>query len=156
VQNRFTMNPVVFVMICFAMARARNTRDCMKLFMIAMTLMSMQDTERMPFSSWSPPNYQNQTRRSIGFYLLSGLRNALTGDLDHQQCPLINTIEQGSDQDFRRMFRVSRLVFAAILNELSADLQDGMSRNRGRNSSVSSFIASASHEMFLIKVFSLP
>jgi hypothetical protein len=129
------MNPLVYMMIACSMARARNPRDLMKLGMIALTLMSMEDTEWMPASSssWSNRNYPNGMRRKIGFYLLSSLRNAPTGDLDHHQCPLIHTIEKGSDQEFRQTFRVSRFVFAAILNELKADLQDGFSRNRGQN-----------------------
>ena len=85
----------------------------------------MEDTEWMPASSssWSNRNYPNGMRRKIGYYLLSSLRNAPTGDLDHHQCPLIHTIEKGSDQEFPQTFRVSRFVFAAILNELKADLQ---------------------------------
>ena len=79
------MNPLLFGMIACLMAQSRNPRYLMKLGMIALTLMSMQDTEWMPASSslWSDRNYPNQMRRRIGFYLLSRLRNAQTGDLDH-------------------------------------------------------------------------
>jgi hypothetical protein len=128
------MNPLLYMMVACSIARARNPHDLMKLGMIALTLMSMEDTEWMPASSssWSNRKYLNGMRRKIGFYLLSSLRIAPTGDLDHHQCPLIDTIEKGSDQESRQTFRVSRFVFAAILNELKADLQDGFSRNRGQ------------------------
>lgn len=59
------------------------------------------------------------------------IRNSTTNEIS--KANILRVIKDGSDTDFKDMFRLSRPVFLALLHDLSPWLKDGRSRNSRKN-----------------------
>ncbi len=69
----------------------------------------------------------NTSDDSVVVHLLAALREDPTGVNDQHTSSIMKKIRKGNAIQFRQMFRVSRLVFEAVLAELSPFLNDGTS-----------------------------
>ncbi len=78
---------------------------------------------------------RNTSDDSVVVHLLAALREEPTGVNDPHTSEIIKKIRKGNEIQFRRMFRVSRLVFEAVhmLAELSPFLDDRASRKHQQN-----------------------
>jgi hypothetical protein len=65
----------------------------------------------------------------------------------HHSSPIVNKLTFGNEAEFRRMFRLSRTVFAALVTELSPWIKSGRSNNGNQNVSVEAKIAIALYFM---------
>ena len=76
---------------------------------------------------------RNTSDDSVVVHLLAALREDPTGVNDPHTSAIMKKIRKGNEIQFRQMFPVSRLVFEAVLAELSPFLNDGTSRNHQQN-----------------------
>ena len=125
------MNPLILLFLLSLLSKARTRRDRFKVLMVIMTVISQQngrpilaDIRRMDHST-SPD--------VLVFHLLASLREEPTGVNDPHNSDMIRRILWGNEKQFRRMFRLSRHVFEAVLAELSPYLTDSNSRNSQQN-----------------------
>ncbi len=70
---------------------------------------------------------------ALAVHLLAMMRDEPSGVLDPHNSHLMRAIMKGKEKQFRRMFRLSRNVFEAVLEEISPFLLDGNSRNHKQN-----------------------
>jgi hypothetical protein len=110
------MNPLILLFLLSLLSKARTRRDRFKVLMVIMTVISQQngrpilaDIRRMDHST-SPD--------VLVFHLLASLREEPTGVNDPHNSDMIRRILWGNEKQFRRMFRLSRHVFEAVLAEL--------------------------------------
>ena len=109
---------------CSAFQNHQSTRP----FEIALSLLSMNHEQAM-----RRRRIRLDLPRNIQMFMMTSLRSDPTGANRHQDCDIVDTIENSTEEYFRRTFRVSRNVFTAILNELHPFLQYGSSRNKRQN-----------------------
>ena len=110
------MNPIVLLFLISILAKARTRRDRLKAIMVILTVCAQQQgrvnlahLRRMA---------RHTSDDALLVHLIAALREEPTGVNDPHNSDLMRRIKKGSEIQFRRMFRVSRLVFEAVLAEL--------------------------------------
>ena len=90
---------------------------------------------------------QDHFRSSPWGHLIPAPRSIPSGANRHHSSPIVNKLTFGNEAEFRRMFRLSRTVFAALVTELSPWIKSGRSNNGNQNVSVEAKIAIALYFM---------
>jgi hypothetical protein len=128
------MNEIILMFLFSLLARARTRRDKLKVAMVIMTVPSHQqglgniaNFRQIMMVRRVPPD------DALAVHLLASLRENPTGVNDPHNSDIIRRIIYGNEVQFRRMFRVSRCVFEAVLGEISQFLTDSSSRNSQQN-----------------------
>ena len=125
------MNPIILLFLISLLSKARTRRDKLKVAMVIMTVIAQQNGHA------NAANLCRMARRTssdaLVVHLLACLREEPTGVNDPHNSDLIRKIVWGNEKQFRRMFRVSRYVFEAVLAEISPYLTDSNSRNSQQN-----------------------
>ena len=110
------------------MSRTTSRQDRLKLCMTILAIMSLVHQEE---------HFRRMIRdgdsRNMQHFLLMNMRSDPSGVSHPHHCEIIITIENGTEEEFRGMFRVSRPVFSALLTDLGPYLRDGRSRNHKQN-----------------------
>jgi hypothetical protein len=90
----------------------------------------------------------NDARRTMWHYLDSPDRAVPSlAPNRHSSSPIVEIMKSGSEAEFRRMFRLSRTVFAALVVELSPWIKSGRSYNGDQNVTAEAKIAIALYFM---------
>ena len=129
------MNPIVLLFLISILAKARTRRDRLKAIMVILTVLAQQQG-RVNLAHMRRMA-RNASDDSLLVHLIAALREEPTGVNDPHNSDMMRRIKKGTEIQFRRMFRVSRLVFEAVLAELSPFLNNGASRNSQQNTPAS-------------------
>ena len=110
------MNPIILLFLISILAKARTRRDRLKAILVIFTVLSQQQGQaniahlrRMA---------HNTSDDSLVVHLLAALKVEPKGVNDPHNSDMMRRIKEGSENQFRPMFRVSSLVFEAILSAL--------------------------------------
>jgi hypothetical protein len=123
------VNAAVLILMAFLLRTARSRHDRMKAIAVLITLLALDET-----SSYG----RHITARddTVAVLFLSAMRERRsnpTGVHDHRISHIMRVLTYGNAIQFKQMFRVSRIVFNAILEELHPFLMQGRSPNRRQN-----------------------
>ena len=127
------MNPILLLLLLISIiAKARTRRDRLKATLVILAVLSQQQG-RAKLANLRRYKARNTSDDSLVVHLLAALREEPTGVNDPHTSDIMKKIRKGNEIQFRQMFRVSRLVFEAVLAELSPFLNDDTSRNHQQN-----------------------
>ena len=117
------MNPIALVFLISLLAKARTRQEKLKLVMLTMTVLSQHQGYHPRHATMA--NLRRMTRSTssddLVVHLLAFLREEPTGVNDPFNSDILRKILRGNEKQFRRMFRLSRLVFVNLqITKLSA------------------------------------
>lgn len=136
------MLPALVLLLLSRLAGA-DEEECVRIVLCIGIIMMQQNNIRRTTPFRRTIDF-NDARRTMWHYLDSPDRAVPSlAPNRHSSSPIVEIMKSGSEAEFRRMFRLSRTVFAALVVELSPWIKSGRSYNGDQNVTAEAKIAIA-------------
>jgi hypothetical protein len=140
------MLPALVLLLLSRLAGA-DEEECVRIVLCIGIIMMQQNNIRRTTPFRRTIDF-NDARRTMWHYLDSPDRAVPSlAPNRHSSSPIVEIMKSGSEAEFRRMFRLSRTVFAALVVELSPWIKSGRSYNGDQNVTAEAKIAIALYFM---------